>query len=84
MTEAMEVLFSYAQEHMLNALLSQEHKYATAHLCAAKREEAFRALLDETARERFDDLLDEQNLLTSFYGRAQFRAGFRLAMELGR
>lgn len=84
MTDAMEVLFSYAQERMLNALLNQEHEYASAHLCAKKQEEAFCTLLDEKARERFDSLLDEQNMLTSFYGRAQFRAGFQLAMELSR
>lgn len=82
MTDAMQVLFLYAQEHMVCSLLSQEHEYANVRLCVEKQGEAFRALLDETTRERFDNLLDEQNLLSSFYGRALFRAGFQIAMEL--
>ena len=82
MTDAMQALFLYAQEHMVCSLLSQEREYANAGLCVEKQEEAFRALLDETTRERFDNLLDEQNLLSSFYGRALFRAGFQIAMEL--
>lgn len=84
MTDAMEVLFSYAQEHMAHSLLAQEREYANARLCAEKQEEAFRSLLDENAREHFEDLMDEQNLLSSFYSRALFRAGFQIAMELNR
>lgn len=82
MTDAMQVLFLYAQEHMVRSLLSQEREYANIHLCVEKQEEAFRTLLDEKAQERFDNLLDEQDLLSSFYGRAMFRAGFQIAMEL--
>lgn len=84
MTEAMQALFLYAQEHMVCSLLSQEHEYTNVHLCVEKQEKAFRALLDEKAQNRFDDLLDEQNLLSFFYGRALFRAGFQIAMELSR
>ena len=82
MTDAMEVLFNYAQEHMVCPLLSQEREYANVRLCVEKQEETFCALLDEKARERFDNLLDEQNLLSSFCGRAAFRAGFQIALEL--
>ena len=82
MTDAMEALFNYAQEHLLCSLLSQESEYASAHLCAQKQEEAFRTLLNGREQERFDKLMDEHNLLTSFYGRAVFRAGFQIAMEL--
>ena len=57
MTDAMQVLFLYAQEHMVCSLLSQEHEYANVRLCVEKQGEAFRALLDETTRERFDNLL---------------------------
>ncbi len=84
MTDAMQALFLYAQEHMVRSLLCQEHEYDNAHLSAEKQEEAFRTLLDETAQKCFDDLQDEQNLLSFFYGRALFRAGFQIAMELSR
>lgn len=82
MTDAMEVLYRYAQEHMVSSLLRQEHDYTNVRLCAEKQEEAFRTLLNDKERERFDHLLGEQNLLTAFYGRAVFRAGFQIAMEL--
>ena len=84
MTDVMEALFQYAQEHMIHALLYQEREYASVRLCAEKQEEAFLALLDETAQKRYDILRDEQNLLSTYYERALFRAGFRLAMELSR
>ena len=84
MTDIMEVLFQYADEHMLYSLLNQEPEYASAQLCIEKQEEAFLALLDDTLQERYDTLRDEQNLLSTFYERALFRAGFRLAMELSR
>ena len=84
MTDAMEALFQYAQEHMVCSLLHQQHEYASARLCAEKQEEAFLALLDETAQKRYGHLQNEQNLLSSFYERALFWAGFRLAIELSR
>ena len=49
-----------------------------------KQEEAFLALLDDTVQKRYDAMRDEQDLLSTFYERAQFLAGFRLAMELSR
>ena len=82
MTNAMEVLFNYAQEHMTNSLLCQEQEYANVRQCLEKRRESFFASLSDDAQGRFDDLLDEQNLLSSLYGRAMFRAGFQIALEL--
>ena len=84
MTDVMEVLFQYADEQMLCSLLNQEPEYASTRLCVEKQEEAFLALLGDTVKERYDTLRDEQNLLSTFYERALFRAGFRLAMELSR
>ena len=84
MTDVMEVLFQYAQKHMVCSLLYQEHEYASVRLCAEKQEEAFLALLDETAQKRYNHLQNEQDLLSSFYERALFWAGFRLAIELSR
>ena len=84
MSNAMEALFQYAQEHMVCSLLHQEQEYASVRLCAEKQEEAFLALLDDTAQERYDRLQKERDLLSTLYERALFRAGFRLAMELSR
>lgn len=84
MTDAMEALFNYAQEHMVTSLLRQEQEYASVRRCVEKQQESFFASLSGSAQERFDNLLDEQNLLSALYGRAMFRAGFQLAMELGR
>lgn len=84
MTDAMQALFNYAQEHMVRSLLSQEHEYANVQLCVEEQAKALRALLNEKEQKRFHDLLDEQDLLTFLYGRALFRAGFQLAVELGR
>ena len=83
-TDVMETLFEYAQKHMIQSLLYQEHEYANVCLCAEKQEEALLALLDETAKKRYNHLQNEQDLLSSFYERALFLAGFRLAMELSR
>ena len=84
MTDAMEALFQYAQKHMICSLLNQEHDYANISLCAEKQEKTFLALLDDSVQKRYDILRDEQDLLSSLYERAQFLAGFRLAMELSR
>ena len=84
MTDAMQVLYSYAQDYIVRSLLEEEPEYGEALRCAENREEHFRAQLDETAREDLEALLDEQNQLFFHRGQALFRAGFRLAMELGR
>ena len=84
MTDATEVLFCYAQEHMIHSLLHQEHEYANIRHCAEKQEETFLALLDDAAQKHYEHLQKEQNLLSFLYERAMFRAGFQLAMELCR
>ena len=84
MTDAMEFLFQYAQKHMLCSLLNQERDYDNISLCAEKQEESFLALLDDAAQKRYEHLQKEQDLLSSLYERALFRAGFRLAIELSR
>ena len=82
MASAMQALYIYAQEHMVHSLLVQDPEYEEILRCADKQEQQFCALLDDTARERLEALLDEQNLLTFYQERAMFRAGFRLALEL--
>lgn len=82
MTAAMEVLYNYAQDYMARPLLAQEPEYAEILRCADKQEQQFCALLDDTAQERLEALLDERNLLAFHREQAMFRAGFSLAIEL--
>lgn len=84
MTNAMEVLFAYAQERMEKPLLLSEHEYSNARLCAEKQEERLRAMLGGEAAQLLDDLLQEQALLLFFCKQAAFRAGFQIALELSR
>lgn len=84
MTDAMEVLYSYAQDYMVRPLLAQEPEYADALRCADQQEQQFRALLDDAGRERLEALLDERNLLAFHQEQAMFYAGFSLAVELSR
>lgn len=84
MTEPMEVLYLYAQEHMIRALLAREPKYADALRHADSREEQVRALLDAPGREHLTALMDMQSQCDLYREQAQFSAGFRLALELTR
>lgn len=84
MSDAMEVLYSYAQDYMACPLLAKEPEYSEILRCADKQEEQFCALLDDAAQERLEALLDERNLLAFHREQAMFRAGFSLALELMR
>lgn len=84
MTELMEALFHYAQEHSLAALLAEEGEYRSSVRCAEQQEERLRAALDEPATARLDALLGELELAGWIEERAAFRAGFRMALELAR
>lgn len=84
MTDAMEVLFSYAQEWLETPLLMTEPEYAEVQRCVDEQEKRLRSMLNDEAKERMENFLDEQRLLLLFENQAMFRAGFRLAMELSR
>lgn len=84
MTDAMEALFNYAQEHLTRALLEEEPEFHSVASCLERQDSSFRTLLDEETERRFQKFLDEQALFNLFNERAAFRAGFQLAMELGR
>lgn len=84
MTDAMEVLFSYAQDWLEKPLLLAEPEYEQVRRCAENQEKQLRAMLSTEAQERLDNLLEEQKLLFFFSKQAMFRAGFRLAVELAR
>ena len=82
MSDAMEALFGYAQEHMLPACLYQDENYMASAACAEKQEELVRAALAERDRIHLKDLLDELGIERCARERAAFLCGFRLAMEL--
>lgn len=84
MTDAMEVLFSYAQDWLVRPLLMAEPEYEDVLRHADSQEERLRALLSDKEKELLDGLIDERNTLFMFHEQALFRAGFQLAMELGR
>lgn len=84
MTDLMEALFVYAQEHSVAPLLAEEGAYRSSICCAERQEEQLRAALDEQTSARLDALLREQDLARWIEERAAFRAGFRLALELAR
>ena len=84
MTDAMAVLFSYAQECLEMPLLLSEPEYANVQRCADERKKRLRSMLNTEAEECLESFLDEQRLLMLFENQAMFRAGFRLAMELSR
>lgn len=82
MTNAMQALFLYAQEHLIRSLLDAEPEFNSVVSCVERQDNSFRALLDQTAEERFDKFLAEEALLALLNERAAFRAGFQIAMEL--
>ena len=82
MTDAMDTLFLYAQEHRIRPLLDEEPEFYNVVTCMERQDKSFRALLDEETETRFDKFLSEQALLDLFSERAAFRAGFQIAMEL--
>lgn len=84
MTDAMEALFLYAQEHLIRSLLDAEPELNNVVSCVERQDNSFRALLDQATEELFDKFLAEEALLDLLSERAAFRAGFQIAMELGR
>lgn len=84
MTELMDILYSYAQDHMMRGLLDREPEYANVCHCADRQERALRELVGEENKEHLEDLLEERKLMAFFEQRALFCAGFQIALELAR
>ena len=84
MTDAMSVLFSYAQDFLETPLLLSEPEYANVQRCVEDQKKRLRSKLNTEAEECLESFLDEQRLLLLFENQALFRAGFRLAIELSR
>lgn len=84
MTDLLDVLCEYAEDRMLRGLLDREPEYANVCHCADRQERTLLEVLGEEDKERLEGLLEERRLLEFFYGKALFRAGFQIAMELTR
>ncbi|MBD5118302.1 MAG: hypothetical protein HDT37_04205 [Clostridiales bacterium] len=84
MTDAMEVLFNYAQEWLEKPLLLAEPEYESVLRRVDSQEQRLQAMLSDEGKELLDHLISERNFLLSFHQQAMFRAGFQLALELGR
>ena len=82
MTDPIDALYAYAQEHVMPGLLAQENEYENALRCVERRKRAVRALLDEKNAQQFKDLLGENDLLAFFQGKASFRAGVQVGAAL--
>lgn len=84
MTDLMEVLYSYAQDYMLRGLLDREPEYANVCGCVKSQERILRELVGEENTGHVEDLLEEQELMSFYEGKAFFLAGFQVALELTR
>lgn len=82
MSELMEVLFGYAQKHLIPGYLCRDEAYAASDDCAEKEEELVRAALAEKEQIHLKNLLDELELAQDARDRAAFLCGFHLALEL--
>lgn len=82
MTASMEVLFGYAQKHLLPGYLCRDETYAASERCALRQEELVRAALGEGGQVHLKALLDELELTQFARDRAVFLCGFHLALEL--
>ena len=80
MTEAMRVLYQYAQEREVRKyLLDPEYR----NICRAEQRQT-QALLEKypDIGPQLDDLLSESNLSQSFEQKAMFQAAFAIALRL--
>lgn len=84
MTELMDILYSYVQDHEVEALLARDDEYKECARCTQKQEMRLRASLDQTSEDILNEFLDEQKLLQFKEEEAHFRAGFLVALELTR
>lgn len=84
MTDLMDILYSFAQDHEMKALLVKDDEYQESVRCTQGQEGRLRAVLDETAAHILNDFLEEQKLLQFVQEEVCFRAGFRMALELTR
>lgn len=84
MTDLMKILYSYAQDHEIEALLAQNDEYKENERCTQSQEKRLRAVLDDTGTDILNEFLEEQRLLQFVEEEICFYAGFRTALALTR
>lgn len=82
MTDAMRVLYQYAEENMVRPFMVRDPEYSNIRFYVEKQEEVFCALLNDDMTKFFEKLLAERNQLDFIYEQALFRSGFQVALEL--
>lgn len=83
MSTLMEILYSYARDHEIAAVLAQSDEYQESVRCVHGQEKRLRTALEKTGA-CLDDLLEEQKLARLLREEVCFRAGFQMALELTR
>ena len=84
MTELMETLFLYAQEHRFLTYCNQETAYRESRHAIDRQETLLREALSKEQAHRLDDLMSELHAMQWIELEAMFQAGFSIAVELGR
>ena len=84
MTEAMEALYTCAQECLFSTLFAQEKEYRIRLIREGQYEERLYAILDESGQKLLDDLLKIKIEIMLSESRVAFQAGYRSALELSR
>ena len=84
MTDAMEALYTYAEECLFSKLQAQEDGYNVLLTQESHYEEQLRGILDEPGRKILDDLIKNKLFLMISESKAAFQSGYRLALELSR
>lgn len=84
MTDAMEALFTYAQECLFSAIQAQEKGYNVFAAREEYYEEQLRSILGEPGQKILDDLIKNKFFIMISESKAAFQAGYQLALELSR
>ena len=84
MTNAIDALYLYAQEHLFAIYLAQEEGYYVHLHREDEYEKRLRNLLDETGQKVLDDFLRTKVNLSLANERAAFQSGIQVALELSR
>lgn len=84
MTDAMEALYSYAEECLFSKLQAQEDGYNILLTREDHYEQQLRSILDEPSQNILDEFIDAKLGLMISESKAAFQAAYQLALELSR
>lgn len=84
MTDLMQALFQYAQEHRVMEYLDRDSEYRNALRCSEKQRLLLQDSLTPQQTAHLDSLLSERDLVCFAQLQAIFQAAFSMALELSR